>query len=280
MELFYAEEVAGGICRLSGDEASHCVRVLRHRVGDGIFVIDGSGTMTECRILSATSSSVEASIVLAHPHWHAHPYHLTMAVAPTKNNDRFEWFAEKAVELGVDRIVPVIGEHSERRVYKSERLRKIALSASKQSLKADLPVVEEPVPVLEFIAGQGMNHDAVASELSDNQGVDVRPLKLIAYCFEGENRRTSIQQAISDYLKEVAQNEAAPGSAFGLMKPEITVLIGPEGDFSKKEVEEAMAAGFMPVHLGTSRLRTETAALTAVEAVYFAFMDETRYTAE
>lgn len=240
MELFYSSEIGGGSGRLGPEESAHCVKVLRHRAGDEIHIIDGAGTLYRCRILSDSPKGVDLQVLDAAPDWGAHPYRLTLAVCPTKNNDRYEWFAEKATEVGVDRIVPVIGDHSERKIFKTERLRKIVLSATKQSLKARLPEIAEPVSVKDFIAAC--------------QEVDA--LKLIAYCFEDASQpRISVRQAL----------EAYPGSAF-------VVLIGPEGDFSPAEVQAALAAGFQPVHLGSSRLRTETAAVTAAEAVYFKYL--------
>ena len=174
--------------------------------------------------------------------WGSHPYNLHMAVCPTKNNDRYEWFAEKACEIGLDEVSPVIGEHSERRVFKTARIEKILVSAAKQSLKGAVPVVNEPVPVKEFI-----RDCSSASESS---------LKLIAYCFEDETvPRRSIKEVLQTYEGQ-----------------DIVVLIGPEGDFSHEEAELAIANGFIPVHLGDSRLRTETAALTAVAAAYFRYM--------
>ena len=179
-------------------------------------------------------------VLSAEKEWGSHPYRLHMAVCPTKNNDRYEWFAEKACEIGMDEVSPVIGEHSERRIFKTARIEKILVSASKQSLKGAVPAVNEPVSVKEFI-----------ETYSTPDHADV--LKLIAYCFEDENTpRRSIKEVLNGYN----------GS-------EIVILIGPEGDFSRAEAELAMAKGFIPVHLGESRLRTETAALTAVSAVYF-----------
>ena len=151
MEIFYAGKVDGGMVFLDGEESVHCVRVLRHRAGDEITVVDGSGTMMTCRLKDDSTKGASAEILERVEGWGGHPYSLTMAVCPTKNNDRFEWFVEKATELGVDEIVPVIGEHSERKVFKTERSRKIALSAMKQSLKASLPFVSEPVSVKDFI---------------------------------------------------------------------------------------------------------------------------------
>ena len=240
MELFYSNDIEGGICRLDHDESGHCIKVLRHRCGDQINIIDGAGTLHRCKITTDSHKSVEAIIVESEENWGGHPYRLHMAVCPTKNNDRFEWFAEKACEIGFDMLHPVIGEHSERRVLKTQRVEKILLSAAKQSLKAAIPAVNEPVSVKEFIA--------------DCQDKDV--LKLIAYCFEDETLpRRNIKEALEAYEGK-----------------EIIIMIGPEGDFSKQEADLAINAGFIPVHLGNSRLRTETAALTAVSAVYFRYM--------
>ena len=240
MELFYSNDIEGGICRLDKDESGHCAKVLRHRCGDEISVIDGCGTLYKCRITCDNPKGVEAIVLTCEENWGGHPYNLHMAVCPTKNNDRYEWFAEKACEVGLDRISPVIGEHSERRIFKTSRLEKILVSAAKQSLKAAVPAVSEPVSVKEFI----------------QESADTDALKLIAYCFEDERvpRRS---------IKEVLE---------GFDGTDIIVMIGPEGDFSKAEAEMALEHGFIPIHLGASRLRTETAAVTAVEAVYFRHM--------
>ncbi|MBQ1906475.1 MAG: 16S rRNA (uracil(1498)-N(3))-methyltransferase [Bacteroidales bacterium] len=233
MEVFYSPEIKNGVCVLPEEESAHCVRVLRHREGDEIFVIDGLGTLYTCRLTDASPKAAVAQVLREEPDWGAHPYFLEMAVCPTKNNDRYEWFAEKATELGLDVIAPVIGDHSERKVFKSDRLRRILLAASKQSLKGAVPAVQEPVSVRQYIA------DAPADAL-----------KLICCCFEGEVPRTSINDVLDGDLQK------------------IIILIGPEGDFSREEAALAVSRGFIPVHLGPSRLRTETAALTAVEAVY------------
>ena len=242
MELFYAYESDGKFCRLDSDESGHCVRVLRHRAGDEIHVIDGVGTMYRCRLVDDNPKGAEAEVLEAFPGWGGHPYHLTVACCPTKNNDRFEWFVEKATEVGVDRIVPVIGERSERKVYKTDRALRIALSATKQSLKARIPEIAEPVSVKDFLC-----HSELAEQAKES-------LKLIAYCFEGDTRRISIQEALRGYAGK-----------------DITVLIGPEGDFSPEEARLAIDHGYIPVHLGASRLRTETAAVLAATAVYLAY---------
>ena len=240
MELFYSQDIQGGICRLDHDESGHCIKVLRHRAGDEISVIDGRGTLHKCRITSDSHKGVEAVVVESVSDWGSHPYNLHLAVCPTKNNDRFEWFAEKACEMGFDELSPVIGDHSERRVLKTARVEKILVSAAKQSLKAAVPVVNEPVSVKEFIAANAAKNG----------------LKMIAYCFDDERvPRRSIKDVLNGY----------DGT-------DVTVMIGPEGDFSHEEAELALQAGFIPVHLGASRLRTETAAISAAAAVYFTFL--------
>ncbi|MBR3388459.1 MAG: 16S rRNA (uracil(1498)-N(3))-methyltransferase [Bacteroidales bacterium] len=248
MELFYAYETDGRFCRLDADESGHCIRVLRHRAGDEIHVIDGLGTMYRCRLTDDSPKGAEAEVLEAFPGWGGHPYRLTVACCPTKNNDRFEWFVEKATEVGVDRIVPTIGERSERKVYKTDRALRIALSATKQSLKARIPEIAEPVSVKDFLCHSVPADAPCHSERSEES------LKLIAYCFEGDTRRISIQEALRGYQ----------GS-------DVTILIGPEGDFSPEEARLAVEHGYIPVHLGASRLRTETAAVLAATAVYLAF---------
>lgn len=242
MELFYSRDIEGGFCRLDQDESGHCIKVLRHRSGDEISVIDGCGTLYRCRITSDSHKGVEAAVLSSEEGWGGHSYRLHLAVCPTKNNDRYEWFAEKACEIGFDELSPIIGEHSERKVLKTPRVEKILVSAAKQSLKAAVPAVNGPVSVKEFIKSVEGEKDA---------------LKLIAYCFEDERvPRRSIKEVLGSY-------EGA----------DIIVMIGPEGDFSHSEAEAALAAGFIPVHLGESRLRTETAALTAAASVYFRYME-------
>ena len=147
MEIFYAYDVDGKVCRLDGEESAHLVRVLRRRSGDEVHVIDGEGTLYRCRLTDDNPKGAEAAVLEKIPFWGAHPYRLTLGCCPTKNNERFEWMVEKAVEIGVDCIVPLIGERSERKVYKTERARRIALSATKQSLKAALPEIREPLSV-------------------------------------------------------------------------------------------------------------------------------------
>lgn len=238
MELFYSPSVAEGSLILEEEESNHCIRVLRHRRGDIIHVIDGRGTLYECEITDDNAKSLSFRIVSRTEEYGTHPYHLHLAVAPPKNIDRFEWFAEKATEIGVDEITPVFGDYSERKVFKSERVGRIIVSAAKQSQKGAVPVLSEACSVRDFI----LSH----------KGDDA--LKMICYCDETDSLGVP-KKPITGYLA------AAEG------KP-VIVMIGPEGDFSRSEVALALECGFKPVSLGESRLRIETAAVTAVAAVY------------
>lgn len=235
MELFWSNNIEGSLVRLDREESGHCVKVLRHRAGDSLSIIDGKGSLYTCTLLEADPKQAVARIESVQPSFGAHPYRLTMAVCPTKNMDRYEWFAEKATEIGVDSIVPVIGERSERRVVKTERLERIVLSAAKQSLKGAVPRILPACSVSEFI-----------------EGAPEGALKLICHCHELESLP---REGVSSAL------EGAHGR-------EICILIGPEGDFSPSEVELALSKGWKSIHLGASRLRTESAALVATTAVY------------
>ncbi|MCQ2183227.1 MAG: 16S rRNA (uracil(1498)-N(3))-methyltransferase [Bacteroidales bacterium] len=240
MIIFHSSDIDGTLVRLDREESEHCVRVLRHRSGDEISVIDGHGGLLKCRLTDDNPKGASAEIIERIPNFGSHPYNLTMGVCPTKNIDRFEWFAEKATEIGVDAIVPLIGERSERKILKTERLSRLVLSATKQSLKGTVPQIAEPVSVRDFIETQG----------SDSEDC----LKLICYCMDDESKRISIKEALKKHRTS-----------------RVSILIGPEGDFSPEEISLAFEHGWQPVHLGESRLRTETAALVAVTAVYLQY---------
>ena len=214
---------------LEDAEALHCARVLRKTTGDDIDFITGDGHLYTGRIAEITKKRVTGTYTLQREHFGEVPYSLTMAVAPTKNIDRFEWFIEKAIEMGVKRIVPILCERSERKVVKQERLEKIALSATKQSLKGTLTKIEPLTPWKEFLLS------------ADNQC-------FIAHCEPTERV----------YFQHLDLDENTP----------IHILIGPEGDFSPEEINWAVDHGAIPIDLGKSRLRTETAALFAVASVY------------
>ena len=354
MEIFYSDDIQGSILRLPAEEAAHCVRVLRHRPGDHIEVIDGRGTLYHCTLLDSDSvgtmkgggvkngqkcstphglgvggasknakndAAALARIDSAEPGWHAHPYRLTLAVCPTKNPDRYEWMAEKATEVGLDTLVPVIGDRSERKVLgKADRLVKILLSAAKQSLKGAVPTLAPAISVRDFIAGcaagethpqkgpktpatpafRGGSPTKTAENVGESSEIHAT-LRLIAYCSDEVQPRASIMGLLRDFWRAnpapapapaavtaSAANTPAPAPAPAAATapaantpattpaaelPEIVVLIGPEGDFSPEEVRAAMDAGFIPVSLGASRLRTETAAVTAAEAVYLSLLE-------
>lgn len=259
MELFYSCDIEDGLLRLDAEESGHCVRVLRHRAGDEISVIDGHGTLLRCVLTDAAPKGATAQIVERVSGFGSHPYRLTMAVCPTKNIDRYEWFAEKATEIGLDVLAPVIGDRSERKVLKTERLERLVKSAAKQSLKGAIPEVREPMSVKEFIAS--VPEDAV---------------KMICYCFEGSKK--SVREALADAARQGPpadfgpyEHEAGGSCRQPCTSPEIYILIGPEGDFSPEEASLALKRGWVPVTLGNSRLRTETAALVAATMVYSEF---------
>jgi 16S rRNA (uracil1498-N3)-methyltransferase len=225
MLLFYAPDITTPLYTLDEVESGHCVRVLRLAEGDRLNITDGRGTLYDAEVVDPHPKRCTIRIVGEHPEWEKRPYELTVAVAPTKNIDRIEWFVEKATECGIDRIVPILCDHSERKVVKQERLEKIAASAMKQSLKAYLPQIDPLTPIKEILA-------------EPFEGV-----KLIAHCEEDMERI---------FLGDVVSKG-----------DDVLVLIGPEGDFSVAEIEAARKAGFREITLGNARLRTETAALAA-----------------
>lgn len=237
MELFFSREIASGARELDRQESGHCIKVLRHRAGDTIHVIDGCGNLYECRIVSADPSATGFEVVSVVEGYGSHPYRLTMAVAPPKNIDRFEWFCEKATEMGVDTIVPLVGDYSERKVFKGERCERIIISAAKQSHKGAIPALEALTPVREFL----VRNFAAGTK------------KYICYCSE-------VEGAAKIHFREAL---ASAGDSC-----DFAVMIGPEGDFSREEIALALQHGWQLVSLGDSRLRIETAALSAVAAVY------------
>lgn len=232
MIQFFAPDLLSS-ATLPPDESAHCIRVLRHREGDIIQVIDGSGVLYQCRIVDADPRHTMVEIVDSADAPKFWKPTITIGVAPTKNMDRMEWMTEKCVELGVDKIVPLLCAHSERKVLKEERLRKIAISAMKQSLKTVLPQIEPLTDFAEFIA--------LHRDKSDE-------MKFIGYC----DKSYPLRNLIAEYK--------AP--------EDVVIIIGPEGDFSPDEVSMAVNAGFIPVTFGKSRLRTETAALSALQIVH------------
>ena len=228
MQLFLGQ-IKGLEFYLDKAEVQHCVKVLRKTVGDSIHFICGDGNLYLGNISFASKSNVYGSFTKVKSNFGSVPYELTVAIAPTKNMDRFESFVEKAVEMGVKRIVPLICERSERKIVKTQRLEKIALSATKQSMKGTLTVISEAIPFQTFCSTDHSN-------------------MLIAHC-EEDSQKTSLTKQLTKGLAT-------------------TILIGPEGDFSPSEIALAKQIGAKPIHLGSSRLRTETAGLVAVATVY------------
>ncbi len=229
MQLFYNQQLDRSISQFtfSEEESKHITKVLRKKEGDILNITNGKGYWFEAKIISADAKKCKAEIIDTtkyHPtkHW------LHMVVAPTKLNDRFEWFLEKATEIGVNEITPIICERSERKVIKLERLRKVVQSGMKQSLQTYLPKLNEPVTFKEFIT-------------KTHKG-----LLFIAHCEDEEK---------VDLNRRVAPDK------------DVTILIGPEGDFTKPEIKQAYESGFLPVSLGRNRLRTETAAIVACTVV-------------
>lgn len=229
MIRFYAPDVET-LGLLPDTESAHACRVLRLREGDDLHAVDGKGHSFLCRIIDANPKGTAVEVLEKNNEPRPWKQTITLAIAPTKNADRMEWLVEKAVEMGVDRIVLLECRHSERRVYKLERLFKIAISAMKQSLKASLPEIVGMVKFKDFIGNLP-------------EGV-----RYMGYCAEAYPRK--------EFEKEYDG------------KQDITILIGPEGDFSPEEVDDAVKNGFIPVTFGNVRLRTETAGLYAIAATH------------
>ncbi len=230
MIQFYSPDISETLLLTESDSA-HCCRVLRMKEGDEIVVVDGKGNRYNCVILEAHPKRTSVEILSSETMAREWGVNITLAVAPTKHSDRMEWMIEKAVEIGIDRVVPVRCQRSERKVLKTERLEKVMVSAMKQSLKAHLPEIDEVTDLKTFLA-------------SFPGGVQ----KYMGYCDSSFPRR--------EFVKEFQ-----PGK-------DVVLLIGPEGDFTPEEVQYAVDNGFLPVTFGNTRLRTETAALYGVTAVH------------
>lgn len=230
MIQFYAPDIASTLT-LPESDSRHAVKVLRMTEGDTLQAIDGCGLLYTCRLVEAHPKRAAVEIIESRLQPLPWAQQLTVAVAPTKHMDRMEWMVEKLVEIGVNRIVPLLCRHSERKELKPERLRKIAVSAMKQSLKSALPTIEEMTPIKTFLN-------------EPSGGTD----RYIAYCDRNIERRL-----LAKTYRPLRDS---------------TILIGPEGDFSPEEVSAALSAGYIPVSLGDCRLRTETAAVSACDTCH------------
>lgn len=231
MQLFYCNDITDKLYTLSKEESAHCVRVLRKKSGEKIDIIDGRGGLYEAVIIDDKPSGCVVEVVGSRSEFGKLPYELHIAIAPTKNIDRIEWFLEKSGEIGISEVSLLLCDHSERKTVKQERVEKVVVSAVKQSLKAYVPKLNELVSFAEFM----------------KQDFGDMP-RFIAHCDPDFERV---------HLKKIVGDRAL-------------VLIGPEGDFSPKEIKMALSKGFVSISLGNSRLRTETAALYATSIVSLA----------
>ncbi len=231
MQLFYNSELTAehNTFSFNKEESKHIVKVLRKNIGDTLHITNGKGWLFNAEISIANLKKCDV-VILSKKKQEKKNYNLHLAVAPTKMNDRYEWFLEKATEIGVDTITPIICNHSERKFIKAERFEKILQSAMKQSLSTHLPVLKPAISFKDFV-NQEFNGDL-----------------FIAHC--EETHRKSLKQELKSNTNT-------------------TILIGPEGDFSSKEIELAQQKLFTPVMLGKTRLRTETAAIVACHSVAF-----------
>lgn len=231
MQLFYNPDINSSIPEFifNKEEGRHIVRVLRKKEGDLLYITNGKGFLFKVQIIHANDKKCMVRIISFEEKEKSWNYHLHIAIAPTKMNDRFEWFLEKATEIGIDEITPIICDNSERKVLKTERMQKVLVSAMKQSLKFELPKLNEAIKFSEFIQTNSAD------------------IKLIAHCEDPDQKNT---------IKN-------------LVKPNknILILIGPEGDFSTKEISFALQHKFIPLSLGSSRLRTETAGIVACSSI-------------
>lgn len=226
MQIFFTEHIDGTTAALTGDEAGHCSRVLRKQVGDELFITDGIGSLYTGIISQISKKEValeQLSMVEKQPARSG----LTVAIAPTKSMDRFEWFLEKATEIGISEIIPIRTKRSERKVVKPERCEKIVMAAVKQSKNLHKPILRELTSFAEFLK------------------MDLPEQKFIAHCMEPDRHLSHLYNAGSNGI----------------------VMIGPEGDFTPDELELAKTAGWQEVSLGASRLRTETAGIVATHIV-------------
>jgi 16S rRNA (uracil1498-N3)-methyltransferase len=231
MQIFYAPDINGDNYTLDENESKHIIRVLRMTKGTRVRLIDGIGNLYEGTINNPDPKKCTVSINGIIRDFEKRNYRLHIAISPLKNTERFEWFVEKSVEIGVDEITPIICRYTEKQSVKIERINNLIISAMKQSLKAKKPVLNSPCSFIEFISR------------------DYEEICMIAHCNDSINRKN---------IAEVySKNENA------------LILIGPEGDFSEEEINAAVRTGFIPIHLGQSRLRTETAGISACHSIYF-----------
>ena len=230
MQLFYVKNIDSNLITLSEEESRHVVKVLRKTVGDILHIVNGEGVMCKVEIINPNLKACTATIIEKNENFEKLPYNLHIAIAPTKNIDRIEWFLEKTTEIGIGQFSMLLTEHSERKFVNEERLDKVIVSAMKQSVKAYKPKLNALLSFSKFISQDMGTTDCYIAHCSDN--------------FE----RTHLKNIISD-------------------NKDILIPIGPEGDFSDSEISMALSKGFKSISLGSSRLRTETAGVFATSIV-------------
>ncbi len=231
MQVFYAPDIAGNSYILDENESGHIIRVLRMRKGTSVKLIDGKGNLFEGVITEPDQRKCAIEIRSVFREFEKRNYRLHIAISPIKNTERFEWFVEKSVEIGIDEITPLICRNTEKPGIKPERIRNIIISAMKQSLKAYNTILNPPSRFGDFINSR------------------YKGTMMMAHCS---------QKAVSKGIQEVYNK----GN-------DVVILIGPEGDFSEEEIMTSADKGIIPVHLGNSRLRTETAGVAACHSIYF-----------
>lgn len=225
MHLFYTPDITSNIYTLSEEESKHCIKVLRMKVGDAVYLVDGKGGFYHTQIVDTHPKKCVVEVLDLQLNYGARPYRLHMAISPLKFADRFEWFLEKATEIGIDEITPIITKRSEKKDLKIDRANKIIESAMKQSMKAYHPKINDAI----------LYNDFLKNDFSDSAN-------MIAHCLDDEKRTIfEMKNQSSNYL----------------------ILIGPEGDFTEEEIAHAKSKNFQAVTLGKERLRTETAAISA-----------------
>lgn len=224
MHIFYTPDITLPNYTLNEEESKHCIKVLRLQIGESVTLVDGVGGFYEAEIVIGNPKKVHLHITKSEKEFGKRNHYLHIAVAPTKNIDRIEWFLEKATEIGIDEITPIICDRSERKVVKDDRLNKVITSAVKQSIKAYHPKLNEAISFADFLK------------------TDFDGDKFVAHC-------------IADAEKQYINQLTKPHQKY-------LILIGPEGDFTSNEIDLALQKGYKPITLGNARLRTETAALS------------------
>lgn len=228
MILHFCEDIEKDFTNLNPEESLHTIKVLRKKIGDKLFIINGKGMFCEAEIINDNQKRCEIKILNRIFKENLRSYKIHIAIAPTKNIERFEWFVEKAVEIGIDEITPLLTTHSERKILKEERIEKIILSTIKQAQEFNMPVLNPMIEFNKFITNKFTGQ------------------KFIAHCYNDEKK----------ILKDVYQKNN-----------DVVILIGPEGDFSEKEVNLAIKNLYNTVSLGNTRLRTETAGIVACNTI-------------